>query len=49
MSIKNKGKRALPPTHPGAMLREDFMPDYNNASLTRRLPLVSIIISKGFR
>jgi len=28
MSIKNKGKRALPPTHPGAMLREDFMPDY---------------------
>ena len=28
MSIKNRGKRALPPTHPGAMLREDFMPDY---------------------
>ena len=28
MSIKNKGKRELPPTHPGAMLREDFMPDY---------------------
>ena len=28
MSIKNKGKRTLPPTHPGAMLREDFMPDY---------------------
>jgi addiction module HigA family antidote len=28
MSIKNKGKRILPPTHPGAMLREDFMPDY---------------------
>src|SRR5512137_1989610 len=28
MSIKNKGKRLLPPTHPGAMLREDFMPDY---------------------
>jgi antitoxin HigA-1 len=28
MSIKNKGKRTLPPTHPGAMLRKDFMPDY---------------------
>ncbi len=28
MSIKNRGKRTLPPTHPGAMLREDFMPDY---------------------
>ncbi len=28
MSIKNRGTRTLPPTHPGAMLREDFMPDY---------------------
>jgi antitoxin HigA-1 len=28
MSINNKGKRRLSPTHPGAMLREDFMPDY---------------------
>jgi addiction module HigA family antidote len=28
MSIKNKGKRQIPPTHPGAMLRDDFMPDY---------------------
>ena len=28
MSIRNKGKREIPPTHPGAMLREDFMPDY---------------------
>ena len=28
MSIKNTGKRKIPPTHPGAMLREDFMPDY---------------------
>jgi len=28
MSIKNKGKRLLPPTHPGAMLRDDFMTDY---------------------
>jgi addiction module HigA family antidote len=28
MSIKNSGKRMVAPTHPGAMLREDFMPDY---------------------
>lgn len=28
MSIRNKGKRTVPPTHPGVMLREDFMPDY---------------------
>jgi len=29
MSIKNKEKRVMPPTHPGAILREGFMPDYN--------------------
>ncbi len=28
MSIKNKGIRKVQPTHPGEMLREDFMPDY---------------------
>jgi len=28
MSITNIGKREIPPTHPGVMLREDFMPDY---------------------
>lgn len=28
MSIRNKGKRTVSPTHPGAMLREDFMSDY---------------------
>ena len=28
MSILNTGKREIPPTHPGAMLREDYMPDY---------------------
>jgi len=27
MSIENKG-REISPTHPGEMLREDFMPDY---------------------
>lgn len=28
MAIAFKGKRVIPPTHPGEMLREDFMPDY---------------------
>ena len=29
MSIKNIKRREIAPTHPGEMLREDFMPDYN--------------------
>lgn len=29
MSIPNTRKRDFPPTHPGEMIREDFMPDYN--------------------
>ena len=29
MSIKNFKLREIAPTHPGEMLREDFMPDYN--------------------
>ena len=28
MSIPNSTKRDIPPTHPGEMIREDFMPDY---------------------
>lgn len=28
MSIPNTEKREIRPTHPGEMLREDFMPDY---------------------
>ena len=28
MAIENARKRTLPPTHPGEMLREDFLPDY---------------------
>ena len=28
MTIENKGRREIPPTHPGALLREDFIPDY---------------------
>ena len=29
MSIPNTRDRKIPPTHPGAMLREDFLPDYS--------------------
>lgn len=28
MSIPSTGQRKIRPTHPGAMLREDFLPDY---------------------
>ena len=28
MSIPNSGRREVRPTHPGEMLREDFLPDY---------------------
>jgi len=28
MSIPNAGRRKIRPTHPGAMLREDFLPEY---------------------
>lgn len=28
MAIPNSTKREIPPTHPGEVLREDFMPDY---------------------
>ncbi len=28
MSIKNTGERKRRPTHPGEMLREDYLPDY---------------------
>ena len=28
MSIPNVRDRKIQPTHPGAMLREDFLPDY---------------------
>ncbi|MEW6672877.1 MAG: HigA family addiction module antitoxin [Thermodesulfobacteriota bacterium] len=28
MAISNTAEREIPPTHPGEVLREDFMPDY---------------------
>ncbi len=29
MAISNTTEREIPPTHPGEMLREDFMPDFD--------------------
>jgi addiction module HigA family antidote len=34
MAIPNTGSRKIKPTHPGEMLREDFMPDYGLTSTT---------------
>jgi len=39
MSVPNTGRRKIAPTHPGEMLREDFLPDYGLAptSLARAI------------
>ena len=39
MSIRNIKPREIAPTHPGEMLREDFMPDFNltTAGLAEKL------------
>ena len=39
MAISNTNKREIPPTHPGEMLREDFMPDFdlNATSMAKAL------------
>jgi len=29
MAIQNTKNREIPPTHPGEMIREDFMPDFD--------------------
>ena len=29
MTIRNTLNREIPPTHPGEMIREDFIPDYS--------------------
>lgn len=39
MTMPSSTKRVVPPTHPGEMIREDFIPDYRltTASLARAL------------
>lgn len=43
MAIANLEKREIPPTHPGEMLREDFMPDY---ALTATMLAVALGVSR---
>lgn len=40
MSIQNTRERQIRPTHPGEMLREDFLPDY-------RLTATSLAVALG--
>ncbi|MBU2623730.1 MAG: HigA family addiction module antidote protein [Proteobacteria bacterium] len=51
MSIPNTTKREIPPTHPGEMLREDFMPDYGltTASLADALGVTRQTINELLR
>jgi addiction module HigA family antidote len=39
MAVSNTSKRTIRPTHPGEMLKEDFMPDFglNSASMAKAL------------
>ncbi len=34
MSIQNRNERTIRPTHPGEMLREDFIPEYGLTTAT---------------
>lgn len=34
MSIPNTAQREIPPTHPGEVIREDFMPNYGLTTAT---------------
>ena len=51
MSIPNTTKREIPPTHPGEMLREDFMPDFGltTASLADALGVTRQTINELLR
>jgi addiction module HigA family antidote len=51
MSLPFKGKRNIPPTHPGALLREDFLPDYGLtvAGLARGLGVSRQSVNELFR
>ncbi len=39
MSIQNTQERMIRPTHPGEMLREDFLPDYDLTATSLALAL----------
>ena len=43
MNLKNTKTRKIKPTHPGEMLREDFMPDYK---LTTKRLAEALVVSR---
>ena len=51
MTIPNSGERKRRPTHPGKMLREDFVPDYGLAvaSLARALGVTRQTVTELLR
>lgn len=51
MSIPNTIQREIPPSHPGEMLREDFMPDYGltTTSLAKSLGVTRQTINEILR
>ena len=51
MSIANTGVRKVRPTHPGEMLREDFMPDYglSVSSLAKALGVLRQTVNELLR
>ena len=51
MTIRNNKKHEIPPTHPGEMLREDFMPDFdlNATSMAKALSVSRQTINELLR
>jgi addiction module HigA family antidote len=51
MAINNTIKLEIPPTHPGEMLRKDFLPDYelNATSLATALGVSRQTVNELFR
>lgn len=51
MTIPNNLKREIPPTHPGEMIREDFIPDYklSTTSLAKALGVSRQTINEPLR
>ena len=45
MSIANTRRRKIRPTHPGEMLREDFLPDYGLTLSTNQVANLGLVTS----
>jgi addiction module HigA family antidote len=51
MSIQNTKRRQVKPTHPGEMLRKDFMPDYglSTADMAKKLGVTRQTVNEVLR